>query len=73
MRVDEAMEVALSPRQHDDQERGMAAYTLAVEVDRLQRKCQATVFWMNKAYGPNLDDWPEIFWWIYKAAKAKGE
>lgn len=43
------------------------------EIEQLRKQCAETAEWLNEAHGKNLDDWPEIFWWIREAAEAKGE
>ncbi len=41
---------------------------------RLQRDIKQIADWLNETFGPNLDDWPEVYWWIREAAEAaKGE
>ncbi len=44
---------------------------LRTEIKKVRKECRVAADWLDLAHGRNLDDWPEVFWWIRFAANEK--
>ena len=66
--VEEVMEVSDVHTEGGQRCLDMQIAALQAIVDKLSRNAAETVEWLKSAYGPNMDDSPEVYWWLWEAA-----